>query len=63
MASTQCLPACRHGLGNSLKFKLNIRMEQNGDFCDMVVGARWAGLRTSETANLLGVSGTTFTMV
>ena len=52
---------------NLLKFKQSIRMGKKGDLsdfeCGMVVGARWAGLSISETADLLGFSRTTISRV
>ncbi len=50
-----------------LKFKPSIRMGKKGDLRDfergMVVGARWAGLSISKTADLLGFSRTTISKV
>uniref|UniRef100_A0A9J8DEC8 Uncharacterized protein n=1 Tax=Cyprinus carpio carpio TaxID=630221 RepID=A0A9J8DEC8_CYPCA len=58
---------CRRGKDDLLKFKLSIRMGKRGDLSDfergMVVGARWAGLSISKTADLLGFSHTTISRV
>ncbi len=56
----QQLDAFRCGEEGLLKFKPSIRMGKKGDLSDfergMVVGARWAGMSISKTANLLGFS-------
>ena len=50
-----------------MKFRQSIRTGKIGDFSDfergMVVGAGWAGLSISETADLLGFSHTNISRV
>ncbi len=67
MAATQCIWASRCGEDDLLKFKPSIRTGKNVDLINfvrgMVVGARWAGLSISKTADLLGFSFTTISSV
>ncbi len=65
----QKLNAFKHRCGEDdmQKFKPSIRIGKKGDLSDfergMVVGARRAGLSFSKTADLLGTSRTTISMV
>ncbi len=67
MAATQCIWASRCGEDDLLKFKPSIRTGKKGDLSDfergVVVGARWAGLSISKTADLLGFSQPTISSV
>ncbi len=57
MVETPCIEASRCSEDDFLKFKPSIRMCKKGDLSDfehgIVVGARWAGLSISKTADLL----------
>lgn len=57
MAATQCIKAQRRGEDNCLKEKKRDLSALN--VVDMVVGARRAGLNTSQTADPLGLWKTT----
>jgi len=48
----QCISGCGPGQDNLLNSKLNVRMGKHER--GMVVGARWAGLSISQSAQLLG---------
>ncbi len=67
MAVTQCIWASRCGEDDLLMFKPSIRMGKKVDLrdfkCGMFVGARWAGLSISKTADLLGFSRTAISRV
>ncbi len=67
MAVTQCIWASRCGEDDLLMFKPSIRMGKKVDLSDfkrgMFVGARWAGLSISKTADLLGFSRTAISRV
>jgi len=58
---------CGLGQDNLLNSKLNVRMRKKGDLSNldrgMVVGARWASLSISQSAQLLGFSHTTISRV
>jgi len=63
----KCIKGCGLGQDNLLNSKLNVRMGKKGDLsnfeCDMVVGARQAGLSISQSAQLLGFSNTTISSI
>lgn len=64
MARAQCIKLCKHKSRASVTVMLisNIRMGKKYDLCDfdscMVVGAGWAGISISETADLVVFSHT-----
>ena len=67
MAATKCINASKHFQEFQLFFRTNFRIRKKFDPSDfdrgMIAGARRGGLSISETADLVGFSGTTISRV